>query len=53
MKIHIKIRKALSEDASLIASVLNESFIEFESLYTPEAFRATTHDKFGVCITTD
>ena len=48
IKINIKIRKALSEDASSVASVLYESFIEFESLYTLEAFRATTPDKIGV-----
>ena len=48
MKVNVKIRKALSEDAFQVASVLYKGFIEFESLYTPEAFRATTPDRDGV-----
>ena len=38
----VRIRKAVSEDAASIASVLHESFIEYEPLYTPEGFAATT-----------
>jgi ribosomal protein S18 acetylase RimI-like enzyme len=38
----IKIRIAKLEDIESIASVLYESFAEFESIYTPEAFAATT-----------
>lgn len=33
---------AVPDDASLIASVLHRSFVEYESSYTPEAFAATT-----------
>jgi GNAT superfamily N-acetyltransferase len=38
----VRIRVAVSEDASSIASVLHESFIEYEPLYTQEGFNATT-----------
>ena len=38
----IQIRFATKDDAPAIASVLHDSFIEYESLYTPEAFAATT-----------
>lgn len=38
----VQIRMAMSEDAPQIASVLHESFIEYESSYTPEGFAATT-----------
>jgi ribosomal protein S18 acetylase RimI-like enzyme len=38
----IQIRIALPEDASSIAMVLHQSFVEYESSYTPEAFAATT-----------
>ncbi|MCI0708724.1 MAG: GNAT family N-acetyltransferase [Chloroflexi bacterium] len=38
----IHIRLAIPEDAIAIASVLHESFVEFEALYTPAAFTATT-----------
>ena len=38
----IQIRVAVPEDAESIASVLSESFAEFEPAYTPEAFAATT-----------
>jgi len=37
----IQIRRALPDDASLIASVLHAAFVEYESSYTPEAFAAT------------
>ena len=39
---NIKIRAAKLEDTEAIASVLDQSFAEFESMYTPEAFAATT-----------
>src|SRR5437868_15340621 len=38
----IKIRAATLDDASSIASVLSESFAEYELSYTQEAFTATT-----------
>src|SRR6476660_4479058 len=38
----IVIRLAAPGDASSIASVLYEAFAEYEPLYTPEAFAATT-----------
>ena len=38
----VQIRMAVAEDASSIASVLREAFIEYEPLYTPEGFTATT-----------
>jgi GNAT superfamily N-acetyltransferase len=37
-----QIRLAVPDDAPAIASVLHESFVEFEPLYTPEGFSATT-----------
>jgi GNAT superfamily N-acetyltransferase len=40
----IQIRIAIAEDASAISAVLAESFVEYESLYTPEGFAATTPD---------
>ncbi len=36
------IRLATSNDAAAIAKVLHESFLEYESQYTPEGFAATT-----------
>jgi GNAT superfamily N-acetyltransferase len=38
----IRIRLAIASDTSSIASVLYEAFAEYESLYTQEAFAATT-----------
>ena len=38
----IQIREAGPQDASAIAKVLYGSFLEFESLYTPEGIEATT-----------
>jgi threonine dehydratase len=38
----IKIRRATAEDASSIASVLQQAFDEYVALYTPEAYAATT-----------
>src|SRR5437588_1512493 len=37
----VQIRRALLEDAAAIASVLCESFAEYESSYTPEGFAVT------------
>jgi GNAT superfamily N-acetyltransferase len=38
---NITIRFATTKDAEAIASLLLESFVEYESLYTPEGFAAT------------
>lgn len=38
----IKIRVAMPDEASQIATVLFDSFAEYEALYTPEGFAATT-----------
>ena len=38
----VEIRLATVEDAPLISRVLLESFIEYESQYTPDGFAATT-----------
>src|SRR5262245_4911040 len=38
----VRIRSALIGDTVDIASILREAFIEFESLYTPPAFVATS-----------
>jgi hypothetical protein len=35
------IRRAVADDASAVASVLYESFAEYEASYTPEAFAFT------------
>ncbi len=53
MKNEIEIRKAAADDASSIALILYESFLEYESLYTREAFAATvlTSDKIRSRIT--
>ncbi|MGB9180503.1 MAG: GNAT family N-acetyltransferase [Pyrinomonadaceae bacterium] len=40
-KADIQIRLAVPEDASRVASVLHESFVEYEASYTQEAFAAT------------
>ena len=37
----IELRRALPEDAAAIASVLYESFAEYEPSYTPEGFALT------------
>jgi GNAT superfamily N-acetyltransferase len=39
---NIQIRQAIPDDASSIASVLYQSFVEFKFSYTPEGFAATT-----------
>jgi GNAT superfamily N-acetyltransferase len=41
----IRIRKAKHCDAAAIESVLDESFLEYERAYTPDAFRITTPEK--------
>ena len=38
----MEIRRAVADDSTHIASVLYDSFMEFKSLYSPEAFVATT-----------
>jgi GNAT superfamily N-acetyltransferase len=40
-----RIRRAVYADAAEIAGVLRQSFLEFESLYTPKGFAATTPDR--------
>lgn len=39
---NIQIRTALPDDAASIASVLDGSFVEYQSQYTPAGFAATT-----------
>ena len=38
----VQIRRAVPEESDAIATVLSEAFAEYESLYTAEAFAATT-----------
>jgi GNAT superfamily N-acetyltransferase len=38
----VHIRMAVPDDAARVASVLSDSFVEYEPLYTREAFAATT-----------
>jgi GNAT superfamily N-acetyltransferase len=38
----LQIQRAMLKDAESIAAVLHASFVEFESLYTPDGFAATT-----------
>jgi len=38
----LEIRRAVEEDSAAIATVLHEAFVEYESLYTPGGFAATT-----------
>jgi GNAT superfamily N-acetyltransferase len=40
----IQIRLAWPDDAAVVATVLLQSFVEFESFYTRDAFAATTPD---------
>jgi GNAT superfamily N-acetyltransferase len=44
----LQIRRATTEDAVAIATVLYESFREFRSLYTDGGFAATTPDANGI-----
>ncbi|HZF38923.1 MAG TPA: hypothetical protein VE715_08875 [Blastocatellia bacterium] len=37
----MRIRTAVPDDAPAIASTLHRAFLQFEPLYTPEAFAAT------------
>jgi len=39
---NVLIRSAVMDEAAVIASVLYQAFVEFEPLYTPAAFAATT-----------
>jgi GNAT superfamily N-acetyltransferase len=38
---NIQVRLATVDEAAHVASVLHEAFVEYKSLYTPEAFTAT------------
>ena len=49
---NITIRYATPDDAEAIASLLFESFVEYESLYTPEGF-ARLYERFGFQRTSD
>jgi len=40
----VHIRRAASDDAPAVANILHASFVEYESLYTPPGFAATTPD---------
>src|SRR5215472_17214507 len=40
----VHIRRAASDDAPAVANILRASFVEYESLYTPPGFAATTPD---------
>jgi GNAT superfamily N-acetyltransferase len=45
MQLSARIRRAVPADAADIADVLRQSFQEFEPLYTPQGFTATTPDR--------
>jgi ribosomal protein S18 acetylase RimI-like enzyme len=45
MQPSVRIRRAAPTDATDIADVLRQSFLEFEPLYTPKGFAATTPDQ--------
>src|SRR6201984_1726564 len=45
MRPKARIRRAVPADAADIADVLRQSFLEFEALYTPQGFAATTPDE--------
>ena len=40
----VQIRRARPDDATIVATVLHKSFVEFEALYTRQGFAATTPD---------
>lgn len=42
IRTRLKIRTARPDDAAIIAKILAETFAEYKSLYTPEAFAAMT-----------
>jgi GNAT superfamily N-acetyltransferase len=44
----VQIRLARPDDATLVATVLHKSFVEFEPLYTRQGFAATTPDEAQV-----
>jgi GNAT superfamily N-acetyltransferase len=44
----VRIRRAGFDDASVVANILHVSFAEYESLYTPPGFAATTPDAHQV-----
>lgn len=43
-----KIRRATASDAGAISALLKRAFLEFEPLYTPEAFAATVQPEAGI-----
>jgi putative acetyltransferase len=45
-----QIRRAEPEDAFAIAKVLHDAFVEFETLYTPEGFAATTPNSLQIVV---
>jgi putative acetyltransferase len=40
----VRIRLAASDDAPVVANILQAAFVEYQSLYTPPGFAATTPD---------
>ena len=46
----IKIRDATTSDLSEIATLMHESFVEYRSLYTEEAFLATTPTAWQIAV---
>jgi GNAT superfamily N-acetyltransferase len=46
----IQIRRAEPQDVASVAEVLYESFVEYEGLYTPEGFAATTPNSEEVIV---
>jgi len=44
----VRIRRAASDDATVVANILQAAFAEYESLYTPPGFAATTPDAHQV-----
>jgi GNAT superfamily N-acetyltransferase len=42
MNRQVEIRQATTEDAVVVSNVLYQSFVEFEPLYSPQGFAATT-----------
>ncbi|MGH9494786.1 MAG: GNAT family N-acetyltransferase, partial [Candidatus Sulfotelmatobacter sp.] len=46
----VQVRLATQQDAPTIATILHESFVEYERLYTREGFAATTPDANQVMV---
>jgi putative acetyltransferase len=53
MQSSVRIRRARPADAAAIAEVLQQAFAEFEALYTPQGFAATTPDRHQVAVRLD